>query len=229
MRSFICASATIAAPLCVSILVAQIPEEAVWRFDNLDRIGGYHVEVEGHPRLIQTPAGKAVEFNGIDDALFIGAHPLAGAQQFTWEVVFRPDAGGRHAQRFFHLQGRDPATGQDTAGRMLFEIRVIGEKWAVDGFIQSGTKSQVLYDDKKLHSLNKWHHVAVVYDGKDYRNFVDGVQEGAAAIQLAPQVPGHSSIGVRINHVDYFKGAVLLARMTNRPLAPAEFLKPPDS
>jgi hypothetical protein len=34
-------------------------------------------------------------------------------------------------------------------------------------------------------------------------------------------------VGTRINRRDYFKGAVLAARMTNRALIPAEFLKVP--
>jgi hypothetical protein len=59
MRSSICVSASISLLICRSILAAQIPEEAVWRFDNLGHIGGYPVDVEGHPRVIQTPAGKA--------------------------------------------------------------------------------------------------------------------------------------------------------------------------
>jgi len=31
-----------------------------------------------------------------------------------------------------------------------------------------------------------------------------------------PQGPGHSSVGVRINHVSYFKGAVMRARFAPR-------------
>jgi hypothetical protein len=34
-------------------------------------------------------------------------------------------------------------------------------------------------------------------------------------------------VGVRINKVNYFKGAVRLARFSRRALAPAEFLKVP--
>jgi hypothetical protein len=53
------------------------------------------------------------------------------------------------------------------------------------------------------------------------------VREGAAELQLAPHGPGHTSVGVRINKVFYFKGAVHLARFTRRALAPSEFLKVP--
>ena len=191
----------------------------MWQFDSITRIGGLAVTAEGHPRVIATAAGKAVEFGGVEDALFLNAHPLAGAETFTWEVIFRPDAGGAAEQRFFHFQENG------TDSRMLFEIRVIDGKWALDSFAMSGTESKALLDRQKLHSLGVWHHVAAVYDGRQYRNYVDGVLEGAAEVHLAPQHAGRTSVGTRINRVDYFKGAVLSARMTNRALAPAEFLK----
>jgi hypothetical protein len=198
----------------------------VWRFDNLERIGGHPVTVLGHPSLIDTPAGKAVQFNGVDDGLFIDDHPLAGAGTFTWEVVFRPDAGGRPEQRFFHLQERDRATGVDTEARMLFEIRVIGDRWCLDSFVRSdATRARTLLDRSRLHPLGEWHHAAAVYDGREFRNYVDGIEQGAGPVELTPQQQGHSSVGVRINKVDYFKGAILVARMTPKALAPGEFLE----
>jgi hypothetical protein len=193
----------------------------VWQFDSITRIGGHAVTAEGHPRVIATAAGKAVEFGGVDDALFLDVHPLAGAETFTWEVIFRPDVGGAAEQRFFHFQENG------TLSRMLFEIRVIDGKWALDSFAMSGADSKALLDRAKLHSLGVWHHVAAVYDGRQYRSYVDGVLELAAEVHLAPQHAGRTSVGTRINRVNYFKGAVFAARMTNRALPPADFLKVP--
>ena len=82
-------------------------------------------------------------------------------------------------------------------------------------------------DRKLLHPLDKWYHVAMVYDGREFRNYVDGKLQVAAEIRLTPQGQGHYSAGVRINRVDYFKGAIRLSRMTRRALTPEEFLKPP--
>jgi hypothetical protein len=216
-----------AACACLLWSVDGPPASEIWRFDNLERVAGHTVSVVGHPRLIDTPAGKAVEFNGVDDALFLDAHPLAGAQAFTWEVVFRPDVGGQPEQRFFHLQERDPATGEDTIARMLFEIRVIGNQWCLDSFVSSldTSRSRTLIDRAKLHSLGAWHHAAAVYDGQEFRNYVDGVGQEASSVEFMPQRAGHSSVGVRINKVNYFKGAIFLGRMTRRALAPAEFIK----
>ena len=209
----------------VLLLSAEAPPGEVWRFDRIDQIGGYPTKVLGHPRVVETPLGKAVEFNGVDDALYVDVHPLAGAETFTWEVIFRPGLGGQTEQRFFHLSERDPKTGEDTQTRLLFEIRVAGENWFLDSFALSGNDSKTLVDPQKLHPLGAWYHAALVYDGHELRNYVNGVPQRSAELHLAPQGAGHSSIGTRIEGRYYFKGAILLARMTRRALDPAEFLQ----
>ncbi len=207
-------------------LVAAAQADAiVWTFDRLENIGGHKTTVLGQPKVIDSPGGKAVEFDGEDDALFIDNHPLAGAATFTWEAIFRPD-GGEREQRWFHLAEHDPAKGPDS-DRMLFEIRVTGTSWYLDSHIQSGAASKTLMNRTSLHPLGAWYHVASVYDGKEFRNYVDGVQEGAGEVALEPHGPGHASVGVRINKVFYFKGAVHSARFTRRALPPVEFLKVP--
>jgi prolyl oligopeptidase len=211
------------------LAVAQpsIPQTTLWRFDRIDSIGGHPATVLGHPHLIDSPYGKAVEFNGIDDALFVPAHPLAAAPAFTWEVIFRPDAGGAEAQRFFHLQEVDPTTGQDTPNRMLFEIRIVNGQWCLDSFATTNGQARTLLNCKLLHPLGKWYRVTAVYDGKTFSNYVDGELQGSGELQLAPQLPGRSSIGTRINKTFYFKGAVLRSRMTPRALPPDQFLEMP--
>lgn len=202
------------------LLAMAPPEGEIWRFDNLKAIAGHAVTVEGSPRVIETPKGQAVEFDGVDDALFLDVHPLAGARTFTWEVIFRPDSGGRPEQRFFHQQQTDAST------RLLFETRLIGDQWCLDTFANSPTGSLALLDRKKLHPLDRWYHVAAVYDGSVLRHYIDGVLEGEGPVKLTPQGAGRTSVGVRINRVDYFKGAVRQARMTPRALPPAEFIRP---
>lgn len=203
-----------------------VPRTVTWRFDRTDLIGGHKTEVFGHPRVVTTPYGKALQFNGTDDALIIPQHPLAGASTYTWEVFFRPD-GGNFAQRFFHLQEQDPATGLDTGNRMLFEIRVVNGQWCLDSFASSGENHRALLNCKLLHPLGRWYVVTAVYDGKELRNYVDGQLQGEGSLQLKPQLRGRSSVGMRINHKFFFKGAILMARMTPRALPPREFLKLP--
>ena len=200
----------------------QSPSTEVWTFDRLDRIGGHATKVLGNPRVIETPIGKAIEFDGVDDALFVDVHPLAGARAFTWEAIFRPD-GGNTEQRWFHLQE------DGSENRMLFEIRVAGDRWFLDSYNQSATGSATLMNKSSLHPFGAWYHVAAVYDGKTVRNYVNGVQDGSAEIELSPQGPGRTSIGVRINLVYYFKGAVHSARFSQRALQPEDFLKLPTA
>ena len=198
-----------------------------WRFDRIDNIGGYPTHVLGHPQVIDSEYGKAVQFNGVDDGIFIDDHPLAGTSAYTWEVIFRPDADGPEAQRFFHLAEQDPATGKDTDNRMLFEIRIVDGQWCLDSFASSGANNRTLLNCKLLHPLGKWYRVTAVYDGKTLRNYVDDELQGEGSLDLKPHLQGHSSIGVRINKIYWFKGAVLMARMTPRALPPDEFLKMP--
>jgi Concanavalin A-like lectin/glucanases superfamily len=193
----------------------------VWTFDRLDRLGGHPTTMLGNPRVVETSIGKAVEFDGNDDALFVDVHPLAGAKTFTWEAIFRPDGGNRE-QRWFHLQEAG------TENRMLFEIRVVDGRWFLDSFNFSTTGSGTLMNKSSLHPLGAWYHVAAVYDGKVFRNYVNGVQDGAVEIELSPQGPGRSSIGVRINLVDYFKGAIHSTRFSRRALSPDAFMKVPN-
>lgn len=206
---------------------AKTAESEVWTFDQTAAINGYPTTVLGHPRVIESPYGKAVEFNGVDDALFVGVHPLAGVSAFTWEVIFRPDADGAPEQRFFHLQEQDPQSGRDTDNRMLFEIRIVDGQWCLDSFASTAGERKTLLNSKLLHPLGKWYRVTAVYDGKELRNYVGDELQGEGDVKLGPQLAGHSSIGVRINKVYYFKGAILKARMTRRALSPEEFLKMP--
>jgi hypothetical protein len=201
-------------------VAAQAGAADLWTFDRLDRLGNHQTTILGDPRVVETPIGKAVEFDGVDDALAVDVHPLAGAETFTWEAIVRPD-GGQTEQRWFHLQ----ESGSDN--RMLFEIRVVDGQWCLDSYGHSGDAQKALMDRTRLHPLGAWYHVAAVYDGHTFSNYVNGIRQGAADIRFAPQRPGRTSIGVRMNLVNYFKGAIHVARFTRRALSPSEFLKVP--
>jgi Concanavalin A-like lectin/glucanases superfamily len=219
------------------LVAADAPRQITWTFDRLDRIGGVSTTVFGEPRIVDSPVGKAVEFDGVDDSLLIEQHPLAGAATFTFEAYFRPD-GGDNQQRWFHLAEIDPKTGLSTSvekttnepnARFLFEIRVINvNQWYLDAFMNGPGYNKALMFRDKVHPTGKWYHAAQVFDGKMYRSYVNGVLQGEAEVlTYKPQLPGRASVGVRMNKVNYFKGAVGTARFTPRVLTPAEFMKPP--
>ncbi len=214
-----------------------MPGQITWTFDRLDAIGGAATRVEGNPKIVDTPLGKAIQFNGVNDALWIEKHPLAGADTFTFEAFFRPD-GGAFEQRWFHLAERDPKTrllasaehpkGPDTHARFLFEIRVIDSKqWYLDAFVGGPGYNKPLIFKDKLHAIGQWYHVAQTFDGKTYRSYVNGVLQGEADIAFKPQGEGAASVGARINRLNYFVGAVRLARFTPQALTPEQFMKLP--
>jgi len=234
----ILASACAVGFIVISAAYAAEPKQRTWTFDRLDKIGGVRTTIEGHPKIVETPLGKAVEFDGVDDLVFIDEHPLAGAETFTFEAIFRPD-GGAVEQRWFHLAERDPRTGldasiastpnQDQNSRFLFELRVVDDtKWYLDAFVNGPGYNRGLMFPDKLHPLGQWYHVAQTYDGKVYRSYVNGELQGEAEIQFKAQGPGRASVGARINRVNYFKGAVRQARFTPRVLPVDQFMKLPN-
>jgi putative heme-binding domain-containing protein len=195
-------------------------ESITWQIDNLRSIGGHKVTVLGQPRVIDTPQGKAVEFDGVDDGLIVDSHPLAGAAKFTAEVIFRPAAGGPKEQRFFHLQ----ETGSEN--RVLFETRLDGPQWFLDTYVKSATADATLFAQDFKHPLDRWYHAALVVDGRTMRHYVNGKLELEKELAYQPQAAGQTSIGVRFNRVFWYQGAVRAARFTPRVLKPEEFLKP---
>ncbi len=221
---------------CFLVAAAAPSRQIVWNFDRLDNIGGVKTTVEGHPKVVSSPVGKAVEFDGVGDMLLIEQHPLAGAEKFTFEAIFRPD-GGENQQRWFHLAEIDPKTGLSTSptkttqepnARFLFEIRVVGDQWYLDAFMNGPGYNKALMFKNKVYPVGKWYHVAQVFDGKTFSSYVNGELQGQAEVTTyKPQLPGRAAVGVRMNKVNYFKGAVAWARFTHEVLPPADFVKLP--
>lgn len=214
-------------PGCATTRPQVMAGQKLWTFENLAILGGLPASAEGGPTLIDSPWGKAVKFDGVDDALFIEEHPLAGASTWTIEVLFRPD-GGHFEQRFMHLSETEtPPDGQPPVGtRFLFEIRVVENEWYLDAFTKGPTYNHTLIFPDKRFPVGRWFHVAQTYDGTTYRSFVDGVLQGEAPLAFTPQGPGRTSVGVRMNRVSWFNGAIREARFTPRGLTPDQFTRP---
>lgn len=195
-------------------------KSVIWKIDNLEKIGGRKVEVLGNPQVIKTDAGRAVLFDGVDDALFIEHNPIAGFREFTIEAIFRPDAGGEKEQRWLHIEDTE-----NTESRALLETRLVGNEWFVDTFIKSGENRLPLFAENFKHPLGEWFAVALVFDGREMRHYVNGKFELGGNLTIKPFGKGITSIGARQNKVYWFKGAVRSARFTNRALSPEEFIK----
>lgn len=194
------------------------PLPVTWDINHLDKIGGQAATTIGNPQVINTANGKAVLFDGLKDGLVVNTNPIAATAAFTVEAVFRPDSGGTTEQRWFHIQ----EAANDN--RVLLEIRLTGDEWFLDSFIKSGEEKRTLYSENFKHKTGEWYHVALVYDGVTMHHFVDGKEELSGPLTIQPLGVGSTSIGVRMNRVFWFKGAVRKARFTPRALSRTEFM-----
>lgn len=77
---------------------------------------------------------------------------------------------------------------------------------------------------EKRYPIGRWYHVAQTFDGKTFRSYVNGALQGEADVAFTPQDDGATSVGTRINRVNYFHGAVRRARFTAKALAPDQFM-----
>jgi hypothetical protein len=225
-RTFLIAGAAVSLGM-VRQSAWSAPTQRVWTFDNLQQIGGRPVTLAGQPKLVTSPWGSAVAFDGVDDALFIDEHPLAGVATFTFEALFRPD-GGAFEQRWFHLESHQqpPVPPGKGSTRMLFEIRVVEKMWYLDAFMIGPGYRHTLIVPEKRFPIGQWYHVAQTYDGTQYSSYVNGELQVQASIPFTPQGAGQASVGVRMNRVSYFNGAIREARFTHQALSPSQFTRP---
>ncbi len=172
----------------------------VWTLDQVTSVGGLVPTVLGAPRV--TEGEHAVHLNGVDDGLVLSVNPLAGLREFTIEILLEPEAGGRAEQRFFHVE-------DDAGSRVLLEIRMCSDgQWALDTFMLSGKSGLALLDRSKLHPAGRWYWVALRYDGRRMTHYVNGQQELEGRVDFAPMQAGRTSLGVRLNRISWFKGAL---------------------
>lgn len=171
----------------------------------------------GNPITIASPHGDAVLFDGKQDGLFLDKNPLVGMRQFTVELMFRPDPKGQTEQRFLQM-------GEVNGERMMLETRLTSDnQWYLDAYIKSGDSSKALIDKTKLHPAGEWCHVAFVVDNGKMDTYVAGKHELEGMVPFAPFKTGRTSIGVRMNKVYWFKGAIAWIRITPKSLTPTEF------
>lgn len=181
----------------------------VWTIDSPSTVGDHRTERLGSPRAVTIDGVRGVEFDGVRDGLLLDTNPIVGRARFTIEVTLRPAAGGPEEQRFLHIQ--------ESAGenRALLELRMGADgRWSLDTYLRDGARQLTLLDRAKLHDANRWHVVALVYDGASMRHYVDGVLDAEGEVRFSPLGAGRTSIGVRQNRVSWFKGAIAEVRVT---------------
>lgn len=183
-----------------------------------DLLKNKSTEVLGKPEIVASPYGEAVAFDGIDDALFLKEMPLKGLESFTVEMIFKPDVNALFEQRVLHI-------GEITSDRMLLEIRAVANNWYFDGYAASRGVKLALAKEDLLHPSGQWYHVAFVVTPTSLTTFVNGKQELHEAYTFNPIEKGQTSIGVRMNKVSWFKGAIYKIQISPTALKPNQFLR----
>ena len=175
------------------------------------------VSVVGNPKIIDSPFGKAVHFDGKEDGIFLEEMPLMNLSEFSVEMLIQFDTGSNHEQRYFH-------TGSVMEDRVLLEMRSDKNTWYLDGMVETRGNWVVLMSPEFTHRLGQWYHIAfTVKEGKQI-TYVNGNKELEGKIDFSPISKGATSIGVRQNRVSWFKGAIYSIHITNRALNLDEFI-----
>ncbi len=211
------------------IISVDAQESIKWNIDRTDSIGGYPAEgLPELPVIVETPEGKAVLFNGKNQALLVEGNPLGNAEEFTIEVIFKPDSSNdpeNLEQRFFHL-----GKSKDAKPRILMEIRLLkNQKWALDSYVGSENSSSILLDTvtaDKLHPAGQWYNVTLVYKNQTVTHYINRVKELHGSVNFHSLPDANISIGARQNPKSWFNGYIKTIRFTKHALEPNEFLKP---
>jgi len=188
----------------------------VWLLSDIIKNKPESLEISGNPKLVTSSYGDAVYFNGVEDALFLNEMPLKSLEEFTVEMIFNPANNSPFEQRVLHI-------GEISGDRMLLEIRAVGNSWYFDGFVASGENKKALIDEKLVHPLGQWQHVAFVVTKNGLKTYVNGNLELSEPITFVPFESGKSSIGVRLNKRSWFNGEIYKITITPRQLQPADF------
>lgn len=191
-----------------------------WSINSLNSVGDLPTQVEGNPIVTET---ESVRFDGDGDRLLVDNNPLAGAQEFTVEVIFKPyDVFPRNWEpRFFHIESAD-----NPNRRLTLELRLNDQKqWYLDAFIKSEKSNLTLIDSTKVHAVDQWFHAAVTYKNGYLVSFVNGQKELEGKVDYLPiDANAKTSIGARMNRIHWFNGEIKTIRISHKALLPDEFL-----
>ena len=152
------------------------------------------VSILGNPEIIDSPYGKAVQFDGKQDGILVNQMPLKNLSEFTIEMLIRFDKGGTEEQRYFH-------TGTVKGDRSLMEMRSSENTWYLDGMFDSKGKWVVLMSPEFSHPLGNWYHIAFTVKNGKQATFVNGQKELEGDVEYNPIMEGQTSIGVRQNKI----------------------------
>lgn len=202
---------------------AKVQSTSLWKFNSLTKIDGHAVELMGQSKIVDSPYGKAVSFDGDGDRLLVDSNPLGDATEFTIEIVFKAnDVYPKNQEpRVFHIESPD-----NPGRRITIELRLNDKKqWYFDAFIKSDKSQFTLIDPTKVHPVGEWAHAAMTFKDRKFISYVNGVKELSGEVDYLP-IPTNAktSVGARMNQIHWFNGEVLQVKVTKKQLQPNEFL-----
>lgn len=191
-----------------------------WKLESITEVGGNATTVWGDPAMIEVAEGeKALEFDGKDDGVLVDNNPIAGMEEFSIEVDFKPYAGYPENKegRFLHIQDPDIDN-----RRILIELRLNDQnEWYGDWFIKAENESLTLIDSTRTHPVNEWATISLIYKNGEMKGFVNGKLELSGNIRYLPiSAEGKTSIGTRMNKRSWFKGAIKEIRVSSKVFYP---------
>jgi hypothetical protein len=199
-------------------------KQIVWSADNRESVDMSKIEIFGNPTVISTPYGNAVEFHAANsERIQINQNPVADAEEFTIEVIFKPYSMPDEAQpRFFHICTPADPNNKNT---LTFETRYNSAGWYADYFIRSVANGGQI-NPELTHSIGEWYHIAMVYNHNSFTGYLNGVQEASAKGNTGFTLPDKDaavSLGGRMNNCCYFDGLILKVIFTRKALKVSEF------
>lgn len=194
---------TLSTFMAISVFAADDTLVAYWSLDETveDLSGnGNNGEINGDPVWVEGKAGKALEFDGVDDFVFVeDSDSLDVVDTLTLEAWIKPAAIPASAER--KLVYKTDA----------YLIKVKNSKLSADVHVNGWIGS--LYDTQAT-PLDEWYHLAVVYDGNAEILYINAVEvdrkERAGSISTTS---GHLGIGAiqkqfNSNPYDFFTGVI---------------------
>ena len=164
----------------------------------------------------------AVAFDGVDDGFLIDHNAIAGVDEFTVEVIFKPNAAYPRniEQRFLHIE--DPA---NPNRRLLLELRLTQDnQWYADFFVKSDNGQLTLMDSSKTHPVNQWATMTLVYKDKKVTGYVNGRPEVTGNLEFLPlPASAKTAIGTRMDKRSWFNGEIETVRFFQTALSPKKY------
>ncbi len=150
---------------------------------------------------------SALSLDGTDDHVSMGRAPALGLATFTVEAWVRREGDGRTmgtgvgGLTLVPIAGKGRGENDGSNVDCNYAFGFFGDVLGAD-FEDMATGANHPVIGRTAVSRDRWHHVAVTYDGNTWRLFLDGVQDGSATTGMArPRADSiqHFALGTAMN------------------------------